>query len=394
MKHKLIQAIGAGFAATTIGASATDIHEIAASSSEAGGGFCDTLKNIGTVYKDKSNPFIQEIKFFGRAHQQWGHTDGEVGGVDFHEEGDELRRLRFGTSVKFLNGFQLKARANFENGGFRDTSIRYSGFDELNLEYKIGDVAGFEDVTIGYGRYKVAFGGEEHTSSKKIKTVERSLINNYYAPDRSTGVMIEAERNNIDFTLGIFTVDGDPETLGHWNGGIAYYGSMAFEACEGDVTLDLLINDSTAAEDEVIGYDWAASATYETEIVGIDLFTNITFGETHAGDNVQGIVIMPSTELIEDKLEAVVRYQWARSSGADLIEAQKRNVLNTAKLDGIPTGNNATAGDEAHSIYGGLNYFICGHNAKLMAGVEYVTIDGGAADVDATTFWLAARMYF
>ena len=390
MKQKLIQAIGVGFAATTVGASATEIHEIAASASGVNGGFSDTLKNIGTVYKDKTNPFIQEIKFFGRAHQQWAHTDGDVGGVDFHEEGDELRRLRFGTSVKFLNGFQLKARANFENGGFRSTSIRYSGFDELNLEYSVGDVAGFEDVTIGYGRYKVAFGGEEHSSSKKIKTVERSLLNNFYAPNRSTGVLIEAERNNIDFTLGVFTVDADPETLGHWNGGIAYYGSLGFEAAEGDVTLDLLINDSTAAEDEVIGYEWAASATFETEVGGFDLFANATYGETHAGDNVYGIVIMPSKELIEDKLEAVVRYQWARSSGADLLRPQSRNTRNAAGLDGVAIPR----GDEHHSIYGGLNYFIFDHNAKLMTGVEFETVDGGVADTDATTFWLAARMYF
>ncbi|MDB4538031.1 OprO/OprP family phosphate-selective porin [Akkermansiaceae bacterium] len=391
MKHKLIQAIGAGFVAATSGAFAGDVTVIPVSEPEPCGDWCDTLKNIGTVYKDKENPFIQEVKFFGRAHYQWGHTDGEIGGADFDGKGDELRRLRFGTSVKFLNGFKLNARANFENGGFRDTSIRYSGFDELYLEYGLGDVAGFEDVTVGYGLYKVAFGGEETESSKKIKTVERSNINNFYAPSRATGVLIEAKKNDIDFTLGVFTVDSDPETWGQWNGGVAYFGSMAFEACNGDVMLDLLINDSTVAEDEVIGYDWAASATYETKVAGFDLFTNVTFGETHAGDNVHGIVIMPSTELIEDKLEAVVRYQWARSSGADLLRPQSRNVRNTAGLDGIGV---VPRGDENHTIYGGLNYFLCGHNAKLMAGVEYETVSGGVADTDATTFWLAARMFF
>ncbi len=141
----------------------------------------------------------------------------------------------------------------------------------------------------------------------------------------------------------------------------------------------------------MIGYDWAASATYETEVGGFDLFTNATYGETADGDNVYGIVIMPSKELIEDKLEAVVRYQWARSSGADLLRPQSRNVRNTAGLDGIGT---VPRGDENHTIYGGLNYFLCGHNAKLMAGVEYETVSGGVADTDATTFWLAARMFF
>jgi len=391
MKHKLIQAIGAGFVAATAGAFAGDVTVIPVSEPEPCGDWCDTLKNIGSVYKDKENPFIQEVKFFGRAHYQWGQTDGEIGGADFDGDGDELRRLRFGTSVKFLNAFKLTARANYENGGFRDTSIRYSGFDELNLEYSVGDVAGFEDVKVGYGRYKVAFGGEESSSSKKIKTVERSNLNNFYAPDRATGVKIEAEKNNIDFTLGVFSSEEDEEALAGWDGGIAYLAGMALEVADGDLSLDVLYNDSAEAEDDVFGYEWAASATYETEVGGFDLFTNATYGETHDGDNVYGIVIMPSKELIEDKLEAVVRYQWARSSGDDLLRPQSRNVRNVSRND---IDLNVPAGDENHAIYGGLNYFLCDHNAKLMTGVEFETVDGGATDSDATTFWLAARMYF
>lgn len=391
MKHKLIQAIGGGFVAASAGAFAGDVTVVPVSEPEPCGDWCDTLKNIGTVYEDKENPFIQEVKFFGRAHYQWGQTDGEIGGADFDGNGDELRRLRFGTSVKFLNAFKLTARANYENGGFRDTSIRYSGFDELNLAYSVGDVAGFEDVKVGYGRYKVAFGGEESYSSKKIKTVERSNLNNFYAPDRATGVKIEAEKNDIDFTLGVFSTEEDRDALAGWDGGIAYLAGMALEVADGDLSLDVLYNDSTAAEDDVLGYEWAATATYETEVGGFDLFTNATYGETHDGDNVYGVVIMPSKELIEDKLEAVVRYQWARSSGDDLLRPQSRNVRNVSRND---IDLNVPFGDENHTIYGGLNYFLCDHNAKLMTGVEYETVDGGATDSDATTFWLAARMYF
>ena len=232
--------------------------------------------------------------------------------------------------------------------------------------------------------------------------MERSNLNNFYAPDRATGVKIEAEKNDIDFTLGVFSTEKDGEALAGWDGGIAYLAGMALEVADGDLSLDVLYNDSTAAEDEVIGYEWAASATYETEVGGFDLLTNATYGETHAGDNVYGIVIMPSKELVEDKLEAVVRYQWARSSGADLLGVTKRNVYNTAnRVGGLLDAETSTAekganilGDENHTIYGGLNYFLCDHNAKLMAGVEYETVDGADDDTEATTFWLAARMYF
>merc|ERR1711906_59431 len=198
-----------------------------------------------------------------------------------------------------------------------------------------GDVAGFEDVTVGYGRYKVAFGRE---------------------------------------------------ALADWNGGVAYLASMELDVAGGDLTLDYLRNDDNRAQSEEIiknaKYKWAASATYETEVGGFDLFTNATYGENFDGDNVYGAVIMPSKELIEDKLEAVVRYQWARSSGADLLRPQSRNVRNVSRND---IGLNVPRGDENHTIYGGLNYFLCDHNAKIMAGVEYETVDGGAVDSDATT---------
>ena len=40
---------------------------------------------------------------------------------------------------------------------------------------------------------------------------------------------------------------------------------------------------------------------------------NVLYGEQQDGDAVYGLVIMPSTFLIDDSLEFVARYQYARS---------------------------------------------------------------------------------
>ena len=45
---------------------------------------------------------------------------------------------------------------------------------KLTLSYSKSDVLGFDKAGLSYGRHKVAMGHESHTSSKKIKTVERS----------------------------------------------------------------------------------------------------------------------------------------------------------------------------------------------------------------------------
>ena len=83
----------------------------------------EVLKTMGKVYSDGDDPTIQEVKLFGRLHYQWNHSDGDSNGEDFSGNGDELRRLRAGASVKFLDRFTALGRLNLEKGGHRNTSI-------------------------------------------------------------------------------------------------------------------------------------------------------------------------------------------------------------------------------------------------------------------------------
>jgi hypothetical protein len=394
MISKLIQTIGVGLAASAATAFAGDFSADpitpVPSSGGNGGDWCKGLQDIGTVYKNKENPWIQEVKFFGRAHYQWGYSDGDVNGDDFSGNGDELRRLRAGASIKFLNGFKAVGRANFEYGGFRNTRLGYDNngdntpWDELYLEYALGD------ITVGYGHYKLGFGGEESMSSKKIKTIERSLLNNTVEGGaRVTGGRVGFSAGPVDFLAGVYTTDGADETFGQWDGGTVYHIDASFEALGGDVLVQGLYKDANGAEpDETVGADWAAAITYQGEFGPLNLFVNGTYGDFDHGD-VYGVVVMPSMFLIEDKLEAVIRYQWAHSTG-DRLRLQSRNVRNVYRMDGVAD----LRGDDHHSIYAGLNYFICDHNLKLMAGVEYETLDGPAVDTEATTLWGAVRFYF
>jgi len=353
--------------------------------------WCDLFDLLGTpIYSSPDNPFLQEIKFFGRMQYQWGYTDGEYYDNDFDGNGDEFRRVRLGAQIKFLNNFKLKGNVNLEKGGFRNNQLGYHDFDELYLAYTLGDLAGFEDVTVGYGRRKVNVGHEVHMSSKKIKTVERSNIANYFYPGRSTGVTLEAKRGGVDWYAGVFSTDGD-ESLAKWDEGLAYVLTAAFEAGNGDVLVDLVYNDADPmTEEDTFGFEWAASVAYETELAGWDVMANVVYGETHSGDAVYGFVLLPSRFIIEDKLEAVFRYQYAGSDEDD-VKINSRNVRNVADLD---LGMSLPSGDENHTLYGGLNYHLCGHNAKIMTGLEYETLDGSKVDVDAWTFWAAFRTYF
>ncbi|MGE9268619.1 MAG: porin [Verrucomicrobiales bacterium] len=392
MTTKLIRTIGVGIAATAAahaGEMVMPKNPVAPAPAPAGD-WCDTLQTFGTLYKDKSNPFIQEFKVFGRFQYQWGYTDGETNGNDFDGNGDEIRRFRLGTQIKFLNGFKLKANANLEEGGFRNHEIGYHSLDEAYLAYSFGEVGSFDDLSLSVGRHKYNFTGEAHTSSKSIKTVERSNVANaFYNSARPTSVMLTVEREGMSLTGGVLSTDEDPE-FGGWDEGIAYYLTGDFAVGNGNVIVDFTYNDADpATEVDGIGYEWGLSAAYFTEIANWELMVNGVYGENHGGDALYGLVIMPSTFLIEDRLELVGRYQFFGSDG-DNVKINSRNVRNVASHDGA----SISTGDSNHTFYAGLNYYLCDHNAKIMTGVEYETLEGSNEDLDATTVWAAFRMFF
>ncbi|MDA7881348.1 OprO/OprP family phosphate-selective porin [Akkermansiaceae bacterium] len=396
-KNTLISIVHACLAGTTAGVLAEELPDLTPATDKKAkkdsGNCCEALKDLGEIYDNKKNPWIQKLEFSGRIHQQWGYTDGSDNGRDFSNDGYDLRRLRLGFDLNFLHDFTLESSVNFERGGFRDSSIGFDGFDQLHLTYDFGDLGAFKKVEAGYGRYKLGFGGEETTSSNEIKTIERSLLNNEFAGDRTTGARVSFEvGDNIDFILGVYTTDADAETFGNWNGGTLYHVGSDFDALGGHLDLQAYYSDASETENEVLDYRWAVSATHETEIGSIDLFTNATYGEDYNGDAVYGVVIMHSTELIEDKLEAVLRYQWAYSEEGDL-RPQKRNVGAVA-TDDFGFGMELPKGRRNHNIYAGLNYFLCDHNAKAMFGVEYESNSGAGADTEATTVWGALRFSF
>ena len=98
---------------------------------------------------------------------------------------------------------------------------------------------------------------------------------------------------------------------------------------------------------------------------------------------------MPSYWLVEDKWEAVARYSYQGSDEDNGIRTNSRYARRDHGGD-----VNSGRGDEHHSIYGGLNYYLCGHKSKIMTGIEWETLDTTSGDVDASTLWLAYRTYF
>ena len=370
----------------------TSLTTSLATADEGNSTWIDSLKEFGKLHTGDEDSAVQEVKLFGRAHYQWNYSDGSSAGESFDGNGDELRRLRAGASVEFLNGISALARLNLEKGGHRNTSLGYSSFDELFIDYSLGSALGFDSASIGYGRFKVAVGGEEHESSKRIKTIERSNINNRFGSIRPTGFLFQGEKDGTTYSAGVFSTERDRETWAKWKGGTAFYGSVEFDAMDGSVILDFLHANDSSNDQSIFDYKWVTSATYSRSLEKIDIFANATYGETEDG-NIYGFVLMPSTFLIDGKVELVGRYQYGHSAADSAVpkSSSSRGLRRVARNEGVGTG----AGDANHTFYLGLNYFLQDHNSKFMTGIEYEDISGSVGrDLSGYTFWTAYRFYF
>lgn len=383
---KLTAAASVAALSTAFAGSSPASEVITPAAPPANGDWCQALKDFGKFYKNDSSPYIQELKFFGRFQWQAGTVDAEdFNGNDFDDDFTEVRRFRIGTQVKFLNHFKLKVNANLEDGGPNDHSFGYDGLDVAHLTYTQGA------NTFIYGRQKFTFGQESHDSSKRLKTVERSNLTNYfYGSRRPTGFTYATKHGDLKGRISIFSTDEDDE-LAQWGEGIAFYLNLQYACQCGTLNFDFLYNDADSSDVDVFdSIEWATSLAFLTKKGDWEILANILYGENFDGDAVYGIIIMPSTFLIEDKLEFVARYQFAGADN-DMLRLTSRYARRADNGDGTL----GESGDENHTFYVGLNWYLCGHASKFQFGVEYETLDQeDGDDADAITLWAAYRLYF
>ncbi|BDS06689.1 hypothetical protein NT6N_17290 [Oceaniferula spumae] len=379
------------------------------------GDFCSWLQSKpGTLYKNSENPIIQEVGIFGRMQYQQAWIDGDAGGDDFwYDSEGEFRRLRVGARVKFLQYFELWGNVDMENdtrpsGG--DLDIEYSNIYEAQLLFnaqKAFTLSNFDKLTFGYGKNKIKISAEGTTSSKKIKTIERSAIANKAFPDNMTGFWMDGTKGKTSFHLGFYSTEASDE-VADWHAGEFYLASvtqditsmMSFEKSQAH--LAFAYADHAGSADTTVGFDWTASVALEVEQGNATVLANVIFGDNRddasssRDGSFWGVVLMPTYWITQDRLEAVFRYQYQQASSAEGIRLNSRYVRNAgdARQEDIASLRNGR-GDEHHSIYLGLNYYFCGDNSKIMAGVEWEDLDSDGNDVyDGFTYGLAYRMFF
>jgi len=370
------------------------------------GDWCEWLQNKpGLLYNNKENPYFQSFQIGGRFMYQAAYLDGEdVNGRDFNDTYDDYRRVRIETRAQFLKYFSSKVGINIVNDrrpAGMDLDWGYDTFDEATISFDIKKafaLGALDSLSITYGRHKFNMSEEVHMSSREIYTIERSAIANklYGANSRPTGITLAGSLGKWSATLGLFSGEDDSEFIGGWNDGQAYYLSAAHQTTDKlKFVFDFVKNDPSG-EDDFLGYDWAAvlNGVYKDGRYGA--LASVVAGENNSsaanqGGSVHALVVMPWYYLVEDRLQAVVQYQYAGASESQGIRTNSR-YLRADHSAGVNV--NSGRGDELHTLYAGLNYYLCGHNAKVMGGVEFASLETPRGDVSAVTYLIAFRTYF
>jgi len=353
----------------------------------------DDLWGLAVLYKDDTNPILQEFKLRGRYQGQYHHTDSDRG-VD---SGWEDRRSRLGFDAKLFEK-QLEIRADFQsNDGFRDL---YDGLVDAYLRWKPT-----KWISITAGKTKPLIGHYDWLESTNTQpTFERSQVFNQLNVNRATALTAEGTIDSFSWRAGLYSNDtpastggtgawGDGE-FGDLDGGISYSLGAGYQfekrvnLEKADFRLDWLHSEREPG-DLVLGrYDDIVSATLwlKQGTAALVIESYHASGGDGANTDVFGFFIQPTYDIVPGKLQFVGRYSYAKSDGPAGVRPQSRYE--------VPAG--ALTGNSYHAFYAGGQYFIYGEKLKLLAGIEYAALgQSSRADrYDGYTFLAGFRASF
>mgnify|MGYP001997569968 CR=1 FL=1 len=336
-------------------------------------------ENKGVTFSAKGNETVK-LRFNGRMHFQYDSLDSEVNGRDVASTNHfYFRRLRLG------------AKATHENGLFAETVVDFAEND-LSIDKA---VAGYEfsDAFTGMvGYQKVPFGFQETTSSSKIKTIERSAANRFFADDidfagRHTGLhakgdldggfsyaaaIVNGAQGEGSKLLGSAEASNDLAVFGRiqWSGDDVTLGVDAGNQSNNDVLPDQDASSSTA--DVPGSYDVTAFTGYiNYKFEGFDVLGEYFSADLGDAGDSEGYSLRVAYKF--DKFEPVVRYSHLKN---DLFAIDSDELIRRAPSDGA----SVTGGDnEIDSYYFGLNYYY-NKAVSLMAGYEMAETDSDGGD--------------
>ena len=326
--------------------------------------FFDKLWSLPTLYKDPSNPWVEEVRLFGRFHENWADEQTSKGSWD----GWEARRLRAGLDVKFLDGFELKGEYRFIPSN--QPIVAVPGLTDANISWSIDP-----RFKITVGKQLPPFTDEGIITSNDLLTVERSNIANTFwigEDNYSTGVSVSGVAGAWQYYAGMFSGELD-QYFSKFDAGYYYVTGLGYDFAK-ELKVDRALLRADYVHNDGNKLNLAAKPFADTVDLEWELkqgrygFNGTVIRGSGIGKqpDVWGFEIMP-TFAITKKLELVARYTFLDSAGPNGIKAERR-------YENVVPDITGARGDRYQAVYAGLNYYIYGNKLKLQTGIEYSTL--------------------
>jgi len=351
---------------------------------------CDIFKK-NTLF-ESDDGFVKKAKLHGRYQGQYISQEEDIDGTDNDFDDWQNRRARFALGLELDHGLSVYAEANIASWLTDQEGPFFDSWHEVVVEWE------GEDSSFTLGKTKQRFTIEDTTSSKRIKTVERSAIANEDGGARPWGAIYGFEAGGMKHDVGAWLY-GAEEGSPQWvdldsNGGFSYNGAKQLNDTT-ELRIDYVYADNdggnTGSEGDAAtglgpAYEHALSLATESQHGDLNLVVNGVValnregsGDIPAGNDTWGFYILPSYDLTE-KLERVGRYAYMDEGR----EQRPQRFDERVEVE------------DYHTIYAGLQYKICGDKLKLMGGYEYAlgNVFDSDADIDTGSLQLAVRTYF
>lgn len=356
---------------------------------------CDKVFGLGKLYRDDNNPFIEEFDLTGRLQIDYYHVGESSGLPSKYDEVDffEIRRLRLGEDAWLAERhLEIKADLDTNLDSRGATRVFYNRMTNLFANFVVDDEFKFK-----IGKYEPHFGYDREVSDTLQPFFERSFFDdqifNHPSNDYVTGATAYGNAGHLGYLASMYSLNVNKE-FGEFNGGQGYLGEINYDfksALKTDKALwavDYLHMGGLNANSNVFNSMHNALATYfDCKKGPIGFVSQFGYGNGVASKgDVYDILLMPTYDITK-KLQAEVRYSLGLGTEANSITILNRQESQAAK----------GTGSTLNSLYLGLNYFICGYNLHLMAGLQYDHLSGGTgaqANFDSWTPMVGLRSFF
>jgi len=387
----------------------------------------DKIWSLFTLYKDETNPILQEFTLQGRLQIQYADGHSDNGHFDIHDYSKsgkqeavwadqiEARRAYFGFKSKWFQNWKLEGQIDVDTDGLDAKHGVPGGYTPYKDIYDLYvTYAPSDSLNASVGKREIKFSREQEISSTEILTFERSMLTNAMHPGNLTGVWVNGKgiREHWLYEVGAYGNDQVRE-FSNFDGGTIYTGKIGYDYSS-QANLDSSVVSLRYMHDTAPGFQSSNTDSNYRDITKTPLFfdcialsndliqgrfgltTDILYGFGYHGyadqqgknvridqPDVYGINLIPSY-FIATGLQLVGRVQYAASNGPNGISLPSRYDSSAPSTD--KKGNTYT------SLYAGLNYYLYGNKLKLMNGIEYSKLGGG--DYEGYTFLTGMRLSF